>query len=130
MHVGVILQGNVVDLWERLAQEDEMLVVRSPLSSCVRRVRCGRVPGTRVSYADGGRGFLCTLQELGSDQTSLHNPYSGGYYPAGLSFDEANEMMFKDPAKFKCALHAPLLELPSTDRRNCHMHAGRWYTRA
>jgi urocanate hydratase len=49
-------------------------------------------------------GFLCTLQELGSDQTSLHNPYSGGYYPAGLSFDEANEMMFKDPAKFKYAL--------------------------
>ncbi len=57
-------------------------------------------------------GFLCTLQELGSDQTSLHNPYSGGYYPAGLSFDEANEMMFKDPAKFKyvSSLQAPLLE--------------------
>ncbi len=35
MHVGVILQGNVVDLWERLAQEEEMLVVRSPPSSCV-----------------------------------------------------------------------------------------------
>jgi urocanate hydratase len=65
-------QGNVVDLWERLAQEDEMLV------------------------------------ELGSDQTSLHNPYSGGYYPVGLSFDEANEMMFKDPAKFKELVHESL----------------------
>ncbi len=39
--------------------------------------------------------------ELGSDQTSLHNPFSGGYYPAGLSFDEANEMMAKNPEKFK-----------------------------
>ncbi len=39
--------------------------------------------------------------ELGSDQTSLHNPYSGGYYPAGLSFDEANIMMAGDPEKFR-----------------------------
>jgi urocanate hydratase len=39
--------------------------------------------------------------ELGSDQTSLHNPYSGGYYPAGLTFDESNEMMAKQPEKFK-----------------------------
>jgi len=39
--------------------------------------------------------------DLGSDQTSLHNPWAGGYYPAGLSFDEANEMMAKDPEQFK-----------------------------
>ena len=39
--------------------------------------------------------------ELGSDQTSLHNPWSGGYYPAGLTFEEANKMMAEDPAKFK-----------------------------
>ena len=39
--------------------------------------------------------------ELGSDQTSLHNPWAGGYYPAGLSFDEANDMMAKEPEKFK-----------------------------
>ncbi len=38
---------------------------------------------------------------LGSDQTSLHNPWSGGYYPAGLTFREANEMMVKDPENFK-----------------------------
>lgn len=38
---------------------------------------------------------------VGSDQTSLHNPYSGGYYPAGLTFDEANEMMRSNPANFK-----------------------------
>ena len=39
--------------------------------------------------------------DLGSDQTSLHNPFNGGYYPVGLSFDEANEMMAKEPDKFK-----------------------------
>ncbi len=39
--------------------------------------------------------------DLGSDQTSLHNPFSGGYYPAGLSFEDANRMMVNDPEKFR-----------------------------
>ena len=39
--------------------------------------------------------------EMGSDQTSLHNPFAGGYYPAGLSLEESNEMMAKEPEKFK-----------------------------
>jgi urocanate hydratase len=39
--------------------------------------------------------------ELGSDQTSLHNPFAGGYYPVELTFDEANIMMSEDPEKFK-----------------------------
>ena len=39
--------------------------------------------------------------DLGSDQTSLHNPWAGGYYPVGLSFDEANEMMPNNPELFK-----------------------------
>jgi urocanate hydratase len=39
--------------------------------------------------------------DLGSDQTSLHNPWAGGYYPAGLTFDQSNEMMANDPDKFK-----------------------------
>lgn len=39
--------------------------------------------------------------DLGSDQTSLHNPWAGGYYPAGLSYEESNEMMAKQPEKFK-----------------------------
>ncbi|MFM1853038.1 MAG: hypothetical protein RL164_356 [Bacteroidota bacterium] len=39
--------------------------------------------------------------DLGSDQTSLHNPWAGGYYPAGLSFDQANDLMAADPKKFK-----------------------------
>ena len=46
------------------------------------------------------------LVDMGSDQTSLHNPYNGGYYPAGLSFDEANRMMNDDPKKFKEAVQA------------------------
>lgn len=39
--------------------------------------------------------------DLGSDQTSLHNPWAGGYYPASLSFEDANEQMVKDPSEFK-----------------------------
>lgn len=39
--------------------------------------------------------------DLGSDQTSLHNPWAGGYYPAGLTFEQANDMMANDPEQFK-----------------------------
>lgn len=46
--------------------------------------------------------------DLGSDQTSLHNPWAGGYYPAGVSFDEANALMANDPEKFKNAVQESL----------------------
>ena len=39
--------------------------------------------------------------DLGSDQTSLHNPFSGGYYPVGISFEESNKLMTQNPEKFK-----------------------------
>ncbi|MBT8385661.1 MAG: urocanate hydratase, partial [Bacteroidia bacterium] len=39
--------------------------------------------------------------DLGSDQTSLHNPWAGGYYPIGISYEDANEMMAKEPSLFK-----------------------------
>jgi urocanate hydratase len=39
--------------------------------------------------------------DLGSDQTSLHNPFAGGYYPVGLTYEESNQLMTEDPAKFK-----------------------------
>lgn len=39
--------------------------------------------------------------DLGSDQTSLHNPWAGGYYPTGYSFEESNELMANNPGKFK-----------------------------
>ena len=69
--VSIAYQGNVVDLWERLAKD-----------------------GIRI--------------ELGSDQTSLHNPFAGGYYPAGLSFEEANRMMADDPEAYKEKVYASL----------------------
>jgi urocanate hydratase len=46
--------------------------------------------------------------DLGSDQTSLHNPYAGGYYPAGVSFEEAQGLMRDDPAAFKAKVHDSL----------------------
>ncbi|MBP6643356.1 MAG: urocanate hydratase [Flavobacteriales bacterium] len=63
--------GNVVDLWERLAE--------------------------RSIHVD-----------LGSDQTSLHNPWAGGYYPAGLSYEQSNDLMVKDPAAFKLRVQESL----------------------
>ncbi len=63
--------GNVVDLWERLADE-----------------------GVPV--------------DLGSDQTSLHNPYAGGYYPAGYSLEESQRMMADEPERFREAVHSSL----------------------
>ena len=39
--------------------------------------------------------------ELGSDQTSLHNPFSGGYYPVGLTYEQSNDLMARNPEEFK-----------------------------
>ena len=69
--VSLAYVGNVVDLWERLAQE-----------------------GIRV--------------DLGSDQTSLHNPWAGGYYPVGYSLEESKRMMAEEPERFKEAVQASL----------------------
>lgn len=62
--VSLAYQGNVVDLWERLASEE--------------------IP-----------------VDLGSDQTSLHNPWAGGYYPVGLSYEESQRMMADEPEEFR-----------------------------
>lgn len=62
--VSMAYVGNVVDLWERLAQEDMHV-------------------------------------DLGSDQTSLHNPWAGGYYPVGLTLEESKQMMAEQPEQFK-----------------------------
>jgi len=62
--VSIAYDGNIVDVWEKFAQENIHV-------------------------------------DLGSDQTSLHNPWAGGYYPVGLSYEEANEMMANDPEQFK-----------------------------
>lgn len=47
--------------------------------------------------------------DLGSDQTSLHNPWAGGYYPAGLSFKDANNLMVENPIKFKTKVKESLI---------------------
>jgi len=46
--------------------------------------------------------------DLGSDQTSLHNPWAGGYYPVGYSFEESNKMMAEEPEKFRAAVQESL----------------------
>ena len=69
--VSLAYVGNVVDLWEYLADRD--------------------IP-----------------VDLGSDQTSLHNPWAGGYYPVGLTFGESQRMMAEDPEAFKAAVQASL----------------------
>jgi urocanate hydratase len=46
--------------------------------------------------------------DLGSDQTSLHNPWAGGYYPQGFSYDEANALMASDPERFKSEVQSTL----------------------
>lgn len=69
--VSLAYYGNIVNLWEKLAEKD-----------------------IRV--------------EMGSDQTSLHNPYAGGYYPVGLSFEESNKMMTEDTDQFKKQVHESL----------------------
>lgn len=47
--------------------------------------------------------------EMGSDQTSLHNPWAGGYYPVGLSYEQANELMVKDPEGFRQRVQQSLI---------------------
>ena len=48
------------------------------------------------------------LVNLGSDQTSLHNPFAGGYYPMGFSYEQANDMMANAPEKFKAEVYTSL----------------------
>ena len=47
--------------------------------------------------------------EMGSDQTSLHNPWAGGYYPVGISFEESQQMMTEDPERFKKEVRKTLI---------------------
>ncbi|MFY8186909.1 MAG: urocanate hydratase, partial [Flavobacterium sp.] len=56
--------------------------------------------------------------DLGSDQTSLHNPWAGGYYPVDLNFEEANEMMAKNPELFKEKVKATLIRHAATINRH------------
>ena len=48
------------------------------------------------------------MVDIGSDQTSLHNPWSGGYYPIGYSFEDANKLIYENPEKFKAEVKSTL----------------------
>ncbi len=65
------------------------------------------------------------LVDLGSDQTSLHNPWAGGYYPAGMTYDAANEMMANDPEGFKKAIQLTLKRHASAI--NAHSAKGMYF---
>lgn len=83
--------------------------VTSDLDQLVQRVKEAKANGETVSIAYDGNvvDVWETFDEenihidLGSDQTSLHNPWAGGYYPAGLTYEESNEMMANNPNLFK-----------------------------
>lgn len=80
--VSIAYGGNIVDLWERLADEN-----------------------IRV--------------DIGSDQTSLHNPWAGGYYPAGVSFEESNRMISEDPVRFRELVKKSLRRQVEAINRHC-----------
>ncbi len=63
--------------------------------------------------------------DLGSDQTSLHNPWAGGYYPVGLSYDDANELMVKNPDGFKKQVYQSLNR--QTNSINRHVARGTYF---
>ena len=83
--------------------------VYSDMDKLVQRVKKATSEASTVSIAFEGNivdVWECFADEkikidIGSDQTSLHNPLSGGYYPAGISFDEANRMMASEPELFR-----------------------------
>ena len=81
----------------------------SDLDELVARVKAGKAQNEVVSIAFEGNivdvwekfDEADVYVDFGSDQTSLHNPWAGGYYPAGISFEEANKMMAEAPELFK-----------------------------
>lgn len=97
-------QGWVCELVEEL---DELVVrVRKAqsLNETVSLAYIGNVVDVWEHFDTEG-----ILVEIGSDQTSLHNPWSGGYYPAGLTYEEANRMMAVEPVLFKEQVKASLI---------------------
>ena len=63
--------------------------------------------------------------DLGSDQTSLHNPWAGGYYPVGITFEESNILMAEEPEKFKRLVKESLCR--HTDAVNKHTAKGTYF---
>lgn len=95
-----------VETRHRQGWVDEVI---SDLDQLCQRVRSARERDQTVSIAYLGnvvdvweKFFEAGIYiDIGSDQTSLHNPWAGGYYPAGLSLEKANSLMADNPAAFK-----------------------------
>lgn len=86
--VSIAFQGNIVEVWQKLADENIFV-------------------------------------ELGSDQTSLHNPWAGGYYPAGMSFQESNRMMVENPELFRAKVQDSLRK--QAEAINLHVSRGTYF---
>ncbi|MFS4416506.1 urocanate hydratase [Maribacter sp. 2307ULW6-5] len=103
---------------------DELL---EDMDALVRRTQAARANQEVVSLAYLGNVVHVWerfLEEnipvhLGSDQTSLHNPWAGGYYPVGLSFEAANQMMGNDPERFQELVRASLRRQVAAINRHC-----------
>jgi urocanate hydratase len=63
--------------------------------------------------------------DLGSDQTSLHNPWAGGYYPVGLNYEQANQMMAKSPVEFRDYVRKSLIR--QVNAINQHTSRGTYF---
>ena len=113
--VGIVSEINPEACYKRHEQGwvDEVFTALPALAA---RVREARAAGEAVSLAYLGNAVDLweyfaehdVPVDLGSDQTSLHLPFSGGYYPAGLSLEESNALMVSDPDAFKDAVYASL----------------------
>uniref|UniRef100_A0A7N6AKA9 Urocanate hydratase n=1 Tax=Anabas testudineus TaxID=64144 RepID=A0A7N6AKA9_ANATE len=110
--VGVIAEVDEAPLRKRHDQ-GWLMEVTSSMEHCIKRIREAKNSKTALSL--GYHGNVVDLWErlaleyertgellvdLGSDQTSLHNPYNGGYYPVQLSFRQANQLMSTDSNRF------------------------------
>ncbi len=114
--IGVIAEINPLAVEKRYSQGwvDE---VYSDFDELIKRIRKAKNSKEAVSLAY--QGNIVDLWErfvnedveieMGSDQTSLHNPYSGGYYPAGLSFEKSNALMTENPERFKKEVQKSLI---------------------
>ncbi len=86
------------------------------LDALIARIEKARTAGEVVSLAYVGNAVDLWERladegvrvDIGSDQTSLHNPWAGGYYPAGYSLEESKKMMAEQPEEFKAAVQASL----------------------
>ncbi len=130
--ISIVAEVNALAIKKRHAQGWVDEVIADP-SDLVARIRRAQKDNEVVSIAF--QGNVVELWEIletagifvdvGSDQTSLHNPWAGGYYPAGLSFEDANEMMVRDPGKFRDLVQQSLRR--HADAINRHAKKGTYF---